>query len=53
MFRQLINDPVISQELPDLVNEIEATLAENQIAIPSRPNSGIQRISTSSSQRTH
>ena len=28
-FRQLINDQVISSELPDLVKEIEATLAES------------------------
>ena len=28
-FSQLINDQVISQELPDLVKEIEATLAES------------------------
>jgi len=40
---QLINDPVISQELPDLVKEIETTLAESQIVIPTRPNSAIQR----------
>lgn len=27
----LVNDPVISQELPDLVKEIENSLAESQI----------------------
>jgi len=37
----LINDQVISSELPDLVKEIEATLAESQIVIPTRPNSAI------------
>ena len=39
----LINDQVISQELPDLVKEIETTLAQSQIVIPSRPNSAIQQ----------
>jgi hypothetical protein len=28
-FSQLVNDQVISSELPDLVKEIEATLAES------------------------
>lgn len=49
---QLINDQIISQELPDLVKEIETTLAQSQIVIPSRPNSGIQRQNTSSSRRS-
>lgn len=51
-FSQLINDPVISQELPDLVKEIETTLAESQIVIPTRPNSAIQRQNTGSSRRS-
>ena len=50
--RQLINDQVISQELPDLVKEIETTLAQSQIVIPSRPNSAIQRQNTGSSRRS-
>jgi len=34
------------------VKEIEATLAESQIVIPTRPTSAIQRVQTSSSQRS-
>lgn len=48
---QLINDQVISQELPDLVKEIETTLAQSQIVIPSRPNSAIQRADGRTSSR--
>ena len=34
----LINDPVINQEAPNLIAEIQTTLAENQIEIPEQPN---------------
>ena len=34
----LINDPIVNQEAPNLVAEIQTTLAENQIDIPERPD---------------
>ena len=40
-FRLLVSDPVISAQLPDLITELEGTLAENQIVIPTRPSSAI------------
>lgn len=49
---QLVNDQVIANELPDLVKEIENTLAQSQIVIPSRPNSAIQRQNTGSSRHS-
>ena len=46
----LVTDPVITSALPDLVDEISATLAQNNIQIPSRPVSGVERPVTGSSQ---
>ena len=34
----LINDPIINQEAPNLIAEIQTSLAENQIEIPEQPN---------------
>lgn len=48
----LVSDPVISSELPDLVQEIEGTLAEQQIRIPSRPASALDRPPTGQSQNS-
>jgi len=33
----VINDPFVQQELPDLIKEIQGTLAESSIRVPSRP----------------
>ena len=40
---QLINDPVINQEAPNLIAEIQTTLAENQIDIPEQPDGAFDR----------
>ena len=39
----LINDPVINQEAPNLIAEIQTTLAENQIDIPDQPDEQFDR----------
>ena len=39
----LINDQVINQEAPNLIAEIQTTLAENQIEIPEQPNQDLER----------
>ena len=39
----LINDPVINQEAPNLIAEIQTTLAENQIEIPEQPDEQFDR----------
>lgn len=46
----VINDPFVAQELPDLIKEIQGTLAESSIRVPSRPVSVHQ--SRPSSQRS-
>jgi hypothetical protein len=33
----IINDPFVTQEMPDLIQEIRGTLAESSIRVPSRP----------------
>lgn len=33
----IINDPFVTQEMPDLIKEIQGTLAESSIRVPSRP----------------
>ena len=40
---QLVNDPIINQENPNLIAEIQTTLAENQIEIPERPDEQFDR----------
>ena len=39
----LLNDPVINQEAPNLIAEIQTTLAENQIEIPEQPDEQFDR----------
>lgn len=39
----LLNDPVINQEVPNLIAEIQTTLAENQIEIPDQPQAEFDR----------
>lgn len=34
----LVTDPVLGQEVPTLIAEIQTTLAENNIQIPEQPN---------------
>jgi len=46
----VINDPFVAQELPDLIKEIQGTLAESSIRVPSRPVS--VRQSRPGSQRS-
>lgn len=46
----ICTDPFVAQELPDLINEIQNTLAQSSIRVPSRPASAQQ--SRPSSQRS-
>ena len=39
----LLNDPVINQEAPNLIAEIQTTLGENQIEVPEQPDEQFDR----------
>jgi len=45
-----MNDDLIRQEAPDLINELSQAFSEVEIGLPSRPNSAIERPITENSQ---
>ena len=48
----LCNNQILGQEVPQLIAEIQTTLAENNIQIPEEADPQLERPPTSSSQRS-